>query len=313
MPVTQNPKECGWFYHAPSKKNIAAERMEYPAPSQIPGIGYDDPSAHEPQQTPEMMFKDSDSKYIRLAKIGGRKDLLQFNPELNGGKKSQDAVGYHRNDWFYLEDNRAEDSEKKEEEKKAWDFLLPEYMVHKGYNPSFEDPATPPSRGKNAPYHTDNRMTETEYEEREGRSATDKLRVKLPEHRKPGYGIRNEKPPIAMQKPPPREQPRRVRRNGNMQPENDNPTSMSSLMSGQYERDWHDKLNCLTLEEKHSQSQKAGPDYIDVNKERFSKTTTPQRQGRDEKENEMFKLSRFQNIPSKIDSHQRKEIMAAVK
>ena len=65
-----------------------------------------------------MMFKDTDSKYIRMAKVGGRKDLLQFNPESYGGTKSQVPKGYQRNDWFYLEDNRMEDQEKKEEEEK---------------------------------------------------------------------------------------------------------------------------------------------------------------------------------------------------
>merc|ERR1711874_423657 len=135
MPISQNPKECGWFYHAPAKKQVM-ERMEAPAPSQIPGIGFDDPASMEQQQVREMMFKDTDSKYIRLAKMGGRKDLLQFNPHLYG-KKTTSPAGYHRNEWFYLEDNRMEDEEKKEEEKKEWEFLLPEYMVHKGYQPSF--------------------------------------------------------------------------------------------------------------------------------------------------------------------------------
>ena len=48
-------------------------RMDAPAPSQIPGIGFDDPGAYEPEEVREMMFKDTDSKYIRMAKMGGRK------------------------------------------------------------------------------------------------------------------------------------------------------------------------------------------------------------------------------------------------
>ena len=45
-------------------------------------------------------------------------DLLQFNPEMYGGKKTNAAAGYNRSDWFYLEDNRIEDEEKKAEEKR---------------------------------------------------------------------------------------------------------------------------------------------------------------------------------------------------
>lgn len=58
-------------------------------------------------------------------------------------------------------------------------------MVHKGYQASFSNPATPPSRGK-VPYHTDKNMTDNEREAREGRSATDKMTVKIPEVRRPG-------------------------------------------------------------------------------------------------------------------------------
>ncbi|XP_005104943.1 uncharacterized protein C7orf57 homolog isoform X2 [Aplysia californica] len=329
MPISQNPKECGWFYHAPAKKQVGTERMDAPAPSQIPGIGYDDPAVMEPEQVREMMFKETDSKYIRMAKMGGRKDLLQFHPENYGGKKSEAPVGYHRNEWFYLEDNRMEDEEKKTEEKKEWEFLLPEYMVHKGYKPSFENPATPPSRGR-APFYTE-KITEVEREQREGRSATDKT-VRIPEIRRPGYGVRNEKPPVAMQTPPPREKPirpqasvldttsqRRGKKNVLMSSETDDPTNMMKLLSGEYEREWHNKLDSMKLEEKSGKAPKPGYDdarygSAGQNQRMNHKTLTPQKaKGKEEEEKEMFKLSRFQNIPSKIDSHQRPEIMAAVK
>ena len=67
----------GWFYHAPEKKRINVDRVEYPAPSQIPGIGYDDPTLLEKEEVQEMMFKETDSKYIRMAKLGGRKGIYQ--------------------------------------------------------------------------------------------------------------------------------------------------------------------------------------------------------------------------------------------
>lgn len=63
---------------------------------------------------------------------------------------------------------------------RSWEFLLPEYMVHKGYKPSFDDPENSPARS-GAPYYTE----KVSVLEREGRSATDKT-VKIPEIRRHG-------------------------------------------------------------------------------------------------------------------------------
>lgn len=38
--------------------------------------------------------------------MGGREDLLRFR---DPKPKSEKPVGYPRNDWFYLEDNRMEE------------------------------------------------------------------------------------------------------------------------------------------------------------------------------------------------------------
>jgi len=309
MPVTQNPKETGWFYHAPApKQKPGTQRQEYPAPSQIPGIGYDDPSAFEKEEVKEMMFKDTDSKYIRLAKLGGRKDLLQFNPEMYGGKKTNAAAGYNRSDWFYLEDNRIEDEEKKAEEKREWDFLLPEYMVHKGYQASFSNPETPPSRGRNAPFYTAD-MTDADVEDQQGRSATDKT-VRIPEVRKQGYGVRNEKPPSAAQRGPNRADvtvQKRKCRNKTGQLEETGPTNMMKLLSGEYEREWHTKMDALKLDE--SKPEKTATDTSDFNtnnnNQKMTKTVPVSLKGKEEDQREMFKMSRFQNIPAKVDSHLR--------
>lgn len=306
MPISQNPKETGWFYHAPEKKRVNVDRVEYPAPSQIPGIGYEDPTLLEKEEVQEMMFKETDSKYIRMAKLGGRKDLLQFNPE-RYGEKSKEPKGYNRSDWFYLEDNRLEDEEKKEAEKREWEFLLPEYMVHKGYQASFSNPATPPSRGK-VPYHTDKNMTDNEREAREGRSATDKMTVKIPEVRRPGYGVRNEKPPVAVQKT--LEAPKRGRRVTTTHNEKSDPTSMQKLMGGEYGREWqasNDKPTKPAMDAGQRQNI-----LNQLHDDMYGKKAAPTKTNQEE-EKDMFKLSRFQNIPSKVDSHQRPEILAAAK
>ena len=102
----------GWFYHAPARPQNTGP-MEAPAPSQIPGLSNVDLGVDDPVRS---VYRDTDSDYVRLAKKGGRDDLLQNNYSQRG--QSKEAVAYPRVDWFYLEDNRAEDQEKTASENK---------------------------------------------------------------------------------------------------------------------------------------------------------------------------------------------------
>ena len=58
----------GWFYHAPARR-VHNEPVGYPAMSQIPGLAEDD---GRPEELPRPLFRDTDTKYVRLAKQGGR-------------------------------------------------------------------------------------------------------------------------------------------------------------------------------------------------------------------------------------------------
>ena len=53
------------------------------------------------------MFFSPDTKYVRMAKMGGREDLLRHR---DPKPKPKEAVPYPRNDWFYLEDNKMEEN-----------------------------------------------------------------------------------------------------------------------------------------------------------------------------------------------------------
>ncbi|XP_059145719.1 uncharacterized protein C7orf57 homolog [Physella acuta] len=329
MPVSQNPKECGWFYHAPAKKQIGP-KVDYPAPSNIPGLGFDDPASTQRPEVREMVFRETDSKYIRMAKMGGRKDLLSFKPITNH-KVSDGPVGYPRNDWFYLEDNRLEDETEKPKQQQQWEFLLPEYMVHKSYKPSFEDPEVRPTRSA-APYHTEvNSVIE------EGRAATDKT-VRIPELRKQGYGVRNEKPARPAQKPPVREKPVKPQESENWQgqqerkskpqmlvpSEKEEPTSMSKLLSGDYERQWYSKLSELQHQEPQAQPRAADSERQAGTSQTKTASATHRRARSDihpnsaqktktheDEDKELFKLSRFKNVSSKVDTYQRPELLTA--
>jgi len=88
----------GWFYHAPARKKNA-EPVIPPPLSQIPGLSND---AYLPPEEPPkgMWIKETDSRYVRLAKQGGRPDLLcTITPE----PPSAEPVGYARVDWYYDE------------------------------------------------------------------------------------------------------------------------------------------------------------------------------------------------------------------
>ena len=80
--------------------------MGAPPPSQIPLLSNLPPEPEMPQGF-RGMIKESDSAYVRLAKQGGRPDLLQFK---DIKPREHKAKGYPRVDWYYLEDNAYENA-----------------------------------------------------------------------------------------------------------------------------------------------------------------------------------------------------------
>lgn len=99
-----------WFYHAPSQKTSTSAKPAPPA-SQIPGIGGLKDEFANPEQDDRHFrrkwIRDTDSKYIKLAKAGGRKNLLAFrSPPI----KADEPVPYPRVDWFDHDLPEHEDS-----------------------------------------------------------------------------------------------------------------------------------------------------------------------------------------------------------
>ncbi|XP_067686203.1 uncharacterized protein C7orf57 homolog [Haliotis asinina] len=319
MTMNQKINECGWFYHAPLRRKEGVEPVEVPITSQIPGLSDLPPEFDDKPR--EMYFKDTDTKYIRLAKQGGRKDLLTFN---NCTPKHREPKGYPRVDWFYLEDNAQEDAVKKEETQ--WEFLLPEYMVHESQKPAvhFEPESVSSLKQRRAPYAFD--LT-TAYE-REGQALTDKT-VKLPEDIKSGYGIRNSKAP--------KQAPRERRAVGNAQGDKPKPKSaqlskatgerpaMDKLLSYAYDKEWHGKMKDLREKDKQDKHkvgnnslkseyrdtfQKSGGTTrtrrdrtVDILSEKITDRSSPRQNTIEEKE--PFKLTKFKNVPARIDTHQK--------
>lgn len=66
----------GWFYHAPAKRqDPKSEPVLVPAASQIPGLNSDLPPEDDIQRS---LFRDTDTKYVRLAKSGGRQSKYMY-------------------------------------------------------------------------------------------------------------------------------------------------------------------------------------------------------------------------------------------
>lgn len=342
--MNQKPNEAGWFYHAPVR-TVHREQVGAPPPSQIPGLGQIEVLEREVPK--EMVFKDTDTKYIRMAKMGGRKDLLTIQPNT----EKMAPVGYHRNEWFYLEDNALADKEEKEKEQQEWQFLLPEYMVHQGYQA--DQPELGPSEAdgkpmRRAPYATDNKSSFYE----DGTSLTDKT-VRIPETMRPGYGVRSAKAPASVKGPAgaSRRQPAADRskplgsqvqgdksrlRYQPLPAEKEEPVSMSKLLSNAYDKEWHDKKDTWqqkqkeTLDRSKGASKAEGPARTEYNnnyskpasfgshkpeyhrKNSSSSNKEPAARREEEKPKEPFKLSKFKNVPSRINTHQSPEVLAAV-
>ncbi|KAL8566127.1 hypothetical protein ACOMHN_005103 [Nucella lapillus] len=327
--MNQKLKEVGWFYHAPAKKG-SHEAVGAPPPSQIPGLG--ETETLEPEEPREMVFRDTDTKYIRMAKMGGRKDLLTIKP--NEMKKN--AVSYPRNDWFYLADNEMEDRANKEQEEVDWQFMLPEYMVHqsRGAGPSQGGDLEGGVPMRRAPYATE---TQSQFS-RDGFSMTDKT-VKIPEVRPPGYGVRSGKPPprgpvAKLEKAKPQSsqiQGERPRLKHQPLPhDTEEATNMNKLLANTYEREWHERVD--KWQDKQQQHQEKSQTFTGNdrpvcseygNNYATSSQKSQRRVGsgnskasaqkkREEPKKEPFKMSKFKNVPARISSHQSPEILAAV-
>lgn len=197
-----------WFYHAPSKRVEKPQQFVPPA-SQVPGLAALDPLDEEAWKRelgvrPNKYPKESDSKYIRLAKQGGRKNLLIFDSERVAPTQPKP---YPRVDWF---DHHTTDPEQDEKILSQSSWQPPEYMVY-DYEPS-DTPDNVPRGKKRTPFYTDNKSVWTREQD-----TTNEKKV-LRRRRKA-----NKLPEIPVR------------------PQKTNSVTFSKLIGGGYGNDWHCK------------------------------------------------------------------------
>ncbi|KAL4217238.1 hypothetical protein ACF0H5_023689 [Mactra antiquata] len=339
MSQNLNANEAGWFYHAPARRTIT-EPVGYPAMSQVPGLCDDDGQVMD--DPPKPLFRDTDTKYIRLAKQGGRANLLQIKENSDA---KREPVGYPRNEWFYLADNAMEDEAERKKNEIPYDFLRPEYMVHEPYK---ADPQMMYERPQRGPLAFDKLSI---FEREPGNSAADKT-VKLPELKKHGYGVRSGKQSRAPRNKPssaqtdPGKGPRPLKYLSLPEDEDEEKPKMRKILNYEYEREWQEKLktwqeNQEIGRKRHQQmtnipsfmdEQKIESEYnitygkrsaavhFDLNRQNTQQSSRPSegkssfvRQNETQRLREArlqkptpkdpFKMTRFKNVPARIDSH----------
>ncbi|XP_036896963.1 uncharacterized protein C7orf57 homolog isoform X4 [Sturnira hondurensis] len=93
---------CDWYYHLPVRRSEKA--VDAPPVSQIPGLSaFREPPSGHMLGTRRYWVKETDSEYVKLAKQGGRPDLLMhLAPGMASGTGTRKAspVTYSLPDWY---------------------------------------------------------------------------------------------------------------------------------------------------------------------------------------------------------------------
>ncbi|XP_076459716.1 uncharacterized protein C7orf57 homolog [Babylonia areolata] len=293
----QKPSEAGWFYHAPDKQPDHVEPVGVPPASQIPGLG--DISVLPPEKPHEVMFRETDSKYVQLAKMGGRKDLLVVRP--NSGTKKE-AKGYPRCEWYYLEDNAQQAKANQSKDQEHWKFFLPEYMVYQSHGET-----TLPDEGHMGTGGKGDGM---------GLAS-----VATQQHSPCAGNVPKSKPLTKTSRTQPHNAPAHQDEAPHLKhrphlAEKEEPTSMTKLLAYSYQREWLDENRACekkqtkaqknivpeqrrTDSRSHAVPDKSGrPQSPDENNNQVLSARKPE-----EDQKELFKLSKFKKVPSRLNTH----------
>ncbi|KAM5302743.1 uncharacterized protein C7orf57 homolog isoform 2-T3 [Glossophaga mutica] len=162
---------CDWYYHLPVRRSEKA--VDAPPVSQIPGLSaFRDPPSGHTLGTRRYWVKETDSEYVKLAKQGGRPDLLMHlapgTMSGTGTRKGSPAT-YSLPDW-YIHHSKPPTAGQRQ----GLAAHVPDYMVHEEFNPSLANSSYESRRG---PFDFDRKTVwQREAEELE----TKKKKLRLP-------------------------------------------------------------------------------------------------------------------------------------
>ncbi|XP_040288974.1 uncharacterized protein C7orf57 homolog [Bufo bufo] len=161
---------CDWFYHAPSKQTENTSKVDAPPTSQIPGLSdLAEPHNELKSEGRKKWIQESDSEYVKLAKQGGRPDLLKH---IDPPAKKTQSVSYAPPNWYSHEPLTPPP-----ESDVAPLRNIPDYMIHEEFSEDTNDEKYEMRRG---PYDFDKKTVwQRDLEENEKENHCDK-KVKLP-------------------------------------------------------------------------------------------------------------------------------------
>ncbi|XP_036896961.1 uncharacterized protein C7orf57 homolog isoform X2 [Sturnira hondurensis] len=135
---------CDWYYHLPVRRSEKA--VDAPPVSQIPGLSaFREPPSGHMLGTRRYWVKETDSEYVKLAKQGGRPDLLMhLAPGMASGTGTRKAspVTYSLPDW-YIHHSKPPTAGQRQ----GLAAYVPDYMVHEEFNPSLANSSYESRRG----------------------------------------------------------------------------------------------------------------------------------------------------------------------
>ncbi|XP_008061168.1 uncharacterized protein C7orf57 homolog [Carlito syrichta] len=215
--ATHRYAPCDWYYHLPMKRS--EKTVNIPPASQIPGLNnLGDSHNGNTLGIRRYWIKETDSEYVKLAKQGGRPDLLKHYAP---GTRKGSPVTYSLPDW-YIHHSKPPTASQRE----VPAVSVPDYMVYEEFNP---DQANGSYESRRGPFDFDMKTVwQREAEELE----EEKKKVRLPAinskylskvgtplgHKDPA-GSRLSFPPMPGQK-------------------SSSPTNFSKLISNGYKDEW---------------------------------------------------------------------------
>lgn len=292
-----------WYYHAPSKRVVQPAKPAPPA-SQIPGIGGLPDELANPEGDDRHFrrkwIRDTDSKYIKLAKGGGRKNLLTFrSPQV----KAEEPVPYPRVEWFDHEHPEEEvdesshefvvQNEEENKEKKQGYQVLPEWYVHVHDVPADDEIVTGSYRSKRPIMGFDN-LSKWQRDSKDAKQNPNNVR--LPPLKKIHKVDKRYEELKAAQRIAPQAQGRHARL-----PKIENEqVDFKHLMSMGYQRDWLQEQKQKTKEEK-GEKKKQQEEVEDKQEKQHNKAIRKPNNASDG-DKPMFKLSKFERIQPRVES-----------
>lgn len=292
-----------WYYHAPSKKAVQSPKAVPPA-SQIPGIGgLPDESAipeGDDRHFRRKWIRDTDSKYIKLAKGGGRKNLLAFrSPPL----KTEEPIPYPRVDWFdhehpvedELEEsgNAGKHQEEHTEQKEGY-RVLPEWYVHVHDVPDDDQYVTASYRTKRPIMGHDNLSKW----QRDAKAEREKLNnVRLPPLKKTHKPDKRYEELMEAQKSDRQTQRRQVR----LPKIDTQPVDFKHLLSMGYQRDWLDEQGDKAKDDR-AERKKQLKEMEEKREIQNRNATRKPKLNASDSDKPIFKLSKFEKVHPRVES-----------